>query len=252
MTALKQDFQGRRILVIEDEPHMLDLIVTALATAGFSVSGAASGQDGLRKLRADTPDVIVLDVNLPDLSGYDVLSEIRAQTTVPVIMLTVQNTESDRVRGLELGADDYMGKPFGHRELVSRVKAVLRRTEAPAPVIHDVVAVDDDLTVDFDHRHAVVRGEIVRFRPTEFKLLAQLMRLPGKLQTHDMLLTRVWGPEYRDDVQLLRLYITYLRKKLERDLAHPRYIFNERGVGYRFVDFRNARETVPGKPSAHG
>lgn len=234
---MNQSFQGRHILVVEDEPHVLDLIETTLSGAGFIVSGARTGDEGLRKIRLHPPDAVVLDVNLPDLSGYDVLAEIRKGASVPVIMLTVQNTESDRVRGLELGADDYMGKPFGHRELVSRVKAVLRRAETPAPLPRDVVRVDDDLTVDVDQRHAVVRGQVTKFRPTEFKLLVQLMRQPGRLQTHDALLSRVWGPEYRDDVQLLRLYINYLRKKLERDPAHPRYITNERGIGYRFVDY---------------
>lgn len=227
--------KARTILVIEDETHMLLLIQTALESGGYSVVGATSGEEGLRKLRAAVPDLVILDVNLPDLSGFDVLREIRERAPVPVIMLTVQNTESDRVRGLELGADDYMGKPFGHRELLSRVKAVLRRTEAPAPLLHQVVEVDDELKVDLDQRHAILRGDVVHLRPTEFKLLAQLLSQPGRLQTHDALLSRVWGPEYRDDTQLLRLYITYLRKKLERDPAHPRYIKNERGLGYRFM-----------------
>lgn len=241
---MNKDLTDRRILVIEDEPHMLDLIQTALETAGFTVRGAVSGEEGLRKLRNDPPDVVILDVNLPDLSGYDVLREIRERASIPVIMLTVQNTESDRVRGLELGADDYMGKPFGHRELISRVKAVLRRTEAPAPLPRDVVIIDDDFSVDLDQRHATVRGEVVRFRPTEFKLLQQLMRQPGRLQTHETLLSRVWGPEYRDDVQLLRLYVNYLRKKLERDPAHPRYILNERGLGYRFIDYARRQDST--------
>ena len=183
------------------------------------------------------PELVLLDVNLPDESGFDVLKAIRSVATLPVIMLTVQNTESDRVRGLELGADDYMGKPFGHRELVSRVKAVLRRTELPAPLARQVVKVDEDLSVDFDKRQAVVQGQVVRLRPTEFKLLHHFMSHPGKLLTHEILLSRVWGPEYRDDTQLLRLYVTYLRKKLERDPSHPRYILNERGMGYRFIEF---------------
>lgn len=234
---MTSDFSGRHVLVIEDEPHVRDLIETTLAGAGFIVSDAVNGEEGLRKIRQHVPDVVLLDVNLPDLSGYDVLAEIRKGAPVPVIMLTVQNSESDRVRGLELGADDYMGKPFGHRELVSRIKAVLRRTEAPAPLRNERIRIDDEITVDVAQRHAVVRGQVVRFRPTEFKLLVQLVGQPGRLQTHDGLLSRVWGPEYRDDTQLLRLYINYLRKKLERDPAHPHYILNERGIGYRFVDY---------------
>ena len=225
------------MLVVEDEPHMLDLIRTTLDAAGFLVSGAASAEEGIRRFREEMPDVVILDVNLPDESGFDVLKNIRAVSTLPVIMLTVQNTESDRVRGLELGADDYMGKPFGHRELVSRVKAVLRRTELPAPLARQVVRIDERLSVDLDKRQAIVEGEVVRLRPTEFKLLHHFLNHPGKVLTHETLLSRVWGPEYRDDTQLLRLYVTYLRKKLETDPAHPRYILNERGMGYRFVEF---------------
>lgn len=230
-------FRDRHILVVEDEPHMLDLVRTTLDAAGFLVSGAATAEEGLRKFREEMPELVLLDVNLPDESGFDVLKEIRAVATLPVIMLTVQDTESDRVRGLELGADDYIGKPFGHRELVSRVKAVLRRTELPAPLARQVVRVDDELSVDLDKRQAIVQGQVVRLRPTEFKLLHHLMSHPGKLLTHETLLSRVWGPEYRDDTQLLRLYVTYLRKKLEKDPAHPRYILNERGMGYRFIEF---------------
>ncbi|HXE71702.1 MAG TPA: response regulator transcription factor [Candidatus Nitrosotenuis sp.] len=228
----------RRILVVEDEPHMLDLIRTTLETAGLVVSGATSGAEGLQRLREELPDLVILDLNLPDMTGLEVLSEMRRSgMQCPVIVLTVQDNPEDRVRGLELGADDYIGKPFDHRELVSRIKAVLRRTEMPAPLARNVVRVDEDLTVDFDRRLALVRGEPVHLRPTEYKLLHHLMNNPGKLLSHEALLSRVWGPEYRDDTQLLRLYINYLRKKLERDPAHPRYIINERGLGYRFLNY---------------
>ena len=216
---------------------MLDLIDTTLDAAGFSVSSAKSGLEGLRRCREEFPELVVLDVNLPDISGFDVLADIRTTSSIPVIMLTVQSSEDDRVRGLELGADDYIGKPFGHRELISRIKAVLRRTEAAAPEARQVVKVDDELSVDFDRRQALVRDEVVHLRPTEFRLLNHLMGHAGRLMTHESLLSRVWGNEYRDDTQLLRLYVTYLRKKLERDPSHPRYILNERGLGYRFVDF---------------
>lgn len=229
----------RRILVVEDEPHMLDLIRLALESAGFLVSGATTGEEAMRRVREELPDLVLLDVNLPDMSGFDVLEDVRAHVQVPVIMLTVQATEDDRVHGLELGADDYIAKPFGHRELISRIKAVLRRTEMASPVPRNQVRVDEDLAVDFDRREAVVRGQPVKLRPTEFKLLHSLMSHPGRILTHESLLSRVWGPEYRDDAQLLRLYINYLRKKLERDPSHPRYIQNERGLGYRFLDFRS-------------
>lgn len=235
MTA--DDFRGRRIVVVEDEPHVLDLIRTTLESAGFVVSGATTGLEGLERIRGELPDLAILDVNLPDLSGFEVLRQVRQADGVPCIMLTVQDDEDARVKGLELGADDYVGKPFGHRELISRIKAVLRRAEAPAPLARNRVQVDERLTVDFDRRLAEVEGEPVHLRPTEYRLLHHLMNHPGRLLSHENLLSRVWGPEYRDDTQLLRLYINYLRKKIEPDPGHPRYIMNERGLGYRFVDY---------------
>lgn len=232
-------FRNRLILIIEDEPRMLDLMRITLEGQGFVVSGATSGQEGLNKLRDEIPDLVILDLNLPDLSGFDVLREIRNTFQIPVIMVTVQANDDDRILGLELGADDYLGKPFNHRELVSRIKAVLRRAEMPAPVSRGIIKVDDYLTVDLDKREAIVGGQTVHLRPTEFKLLYQFINNPGRLLTHEQLLSRVWGAEYRDDTQILRLYVTYLRKKLEPDPNGPRYITNERGLGYRFRDFRN-------------
>lgn len=237
---MANEFKDRRILVIEDEPHMLDLIRITLEGAGFIVSGAMTGAEGQERLREELPDLVVLDLNLPDMSGFEVLRGIRQTVGVPVIMVTVQANDDDRILGLELGADDYMGKPFNHRELVSRIKAVLRRTETPAPVSRGLVEIDDRLQVDLDRREAVVNEERVHLRPTEFKLLHQFINHPGRLLTHETLLSRVWGPEYRDDTQILRLYVTYLRKKLEENPSKPRYIFNERGLGYRFAAYREA------------
>lgn len=231
------NLKNRVVLVIEDEPRMLDMMRVTLETAGFNVSGAKTGQEGLTKLRDEIPDLVVLDLNLPDMSGFDVLRQIRNTLQIPVVMVTVQASDEDRILGLELGADDYLGKPFNHRELISRIKAVLRRSEMPAPVSRGLVPIDDHLSVDLDKREAVVGGQTVHLRPTEFKLLFQFINNPGRILTHEQLLSRVWGPEYRDDSQLLRLYVTYLRKKLEPVLEHPRYIFNERGLGYRFLDY---------------
>ncbi|MDP2727192.1 MAG: response regulator transcription factor, partial [Dehalococcoidia bacterium] len=152
----------------------------------------------------------------------------------------------DKVRGLELGADEYITKPFGHRELVSRIKAVLRRAVMAAPTGKGRTVVDGDLSVDFDKREVLVRGERVRLRPTEYRLLYHLMHSSGKLLSHENLLARVWGREYRDDTQLLRLYITYLRQKIEPDPSHPKYIINERGLGYRFVEFAPQERPVQG------
>ena len=228
----------RRILVVDDEPRMIHFIRLNLEHDGFEVSEAASGSQALAQLRDRIPDLVLLDVMMPDLDGFATLEMIREISTVPVIMLTAKGDEDDRVRGLELGADDYVTKPFSPRELVSRVRAVLRRVEAPGTVAHEVIQVDDRLKLDFDRREIWVEGKLVRLRPTEFKLLYHLVQNAGWVVPHDQLLAKVWGYEYREETHYLRLYINYLRQKLERDPAQPEYILTERGVGYRFVDFR--------------
>jgi len=157
-------------------------------------------------------------------------------------MLTAKGEEDDRVRGLELGADDYVTKPFSPRELVSRVKAVLRRTEMPGQSTSEVIEVDDRLKLDFDRREVWVEGENINLRPTEYRLLYHLVQNAGWVVPHDQLLAKVWGYEYREETHYLRLYINYLRKKLEADPAHPAYILTERGVGYRFVDYRRKQK----------
>jgi DNA-binding response OmpR family regulator len=179
---------------------------------------------------------------MPDLDGFETLRLIREISTVPVIMLTARGEEDDRVRGLELGADDYITKPFSPRELVSRVRAVLRRVEAPSGQTHEMIVVDDRLKMDFDRREIWVDGRLVKLRPTEFKLLYHLVQNAGWVVPHDQLLAKVWGYEYRDETHYLRLYVNYLRQKLERDPSNPEYILTERGVGYRFVDFRRAHD----------
>jgi len=173
------------------------------------------------------------------MDGFETLRRIHQFSQVPVLMLTAKDEEEDRVRGLELGADDYIGKPFSHRELVSRIKAVLRRHYASPPVPQTLVRVDDRLNIDFARREVLVDGKRVNLRPTEYRLLYHLVQNAGYVQTHEMLLTKVWGPEYREESHYLRLYITYLRQKIEEDPANPRYILTERGVGYRFVDFEH-------------
>ncbi len=225
------------VLVVDDEPRIVDLIRMTLEREGYEVYEAEDGFKALSKAREVIPDIVLLDVMMPDMDGFEVLKELRQTSSVPVIILTVKGTEADKVRGLELGADDYVTKPFGHRELVSRIKAVLRRAEMGAPSGKALIVVDDDLSVDFEKREVLVRGERIRLRPTEYRLLHHLMNSPGKLLTHEALLSRVWGREYRDDTQLLRLYVTYLRQKIEADPSHPRYIINERGLGYRFLEF---------------
>jgi DNA-binding response OmpR family regulator len=172
------------------------------------------------------------------MDGFETLEHIREISSVPVIMLTVKAEEEDKVRGLELGADDYVTKPFSPRELSSRIKAVLRRTAMPSSVEKTILKIDDELSIDFNRREVIARGERIKLRPTEYRLLYHLVNNAGWLMTHETLLSKVWGYAYRDDSHLLRLYITYLRQKIEPDPSNPRYIFTERGVGYRFVDFK--------------
>jgi len=208
-----------------------------LELEGFQVITAASGEEAVEKVTRDMPDLVILDVMMPDIDGFEALRRIREISTTPVIMLTVRGDEGDKVRGLDLGADDYITKPFSPKELVSRVRAAVRRTETPSPVPKTEVRIDDGLSIDFSRRRIVVRGKEVHLRPTEFRLLYHLVSNAGQVLTHETLLRRVWGYEYRDEDQYLWLYITYLRRKLEEDPKHPAYIIGERGIGYRFVDF---------------
>ncbi len=230
--------EKKLILVVDDEPRMIKFIRMNLELEGYRVSGATDGFEALKKVREELPDLVLLDVMMPGMDGFETLERIREFSNVPVIMLTVRADEEDKVRGLELGADDYVTKPFSPRELSSRIKAVLRRVEAPMPAEREILKIDDDLSIDFNRREVIVRGKRVKLRPTEYRLLYHLVNNAGWVMTHEMLLSKVWGHEYRDDTHLLRLYITYLRQKIEPDPSHPKYIFTERGVGYRFVDFK--------------
>ncbi len=230
-------FRNRVILVVDDEERMARFIRLNLEQDGFQVVEAYRGLDAIHQLRDAMPDVVVLDVMLPDLDGFEVLKLIREISSVPVIMLTAKGEEDDRVKGLELGADDYVTKPFSPRELVSRVKAVLRRTESTGFVSKDVFNIDDRLKIDFGRREVWVDGELVKLRPTEYRLLYHLVQNAGWVMTYDQLLSKVWGYEYRDEPHYVRLYVNYLRQKIEKDPANPKYILTERGVGYRFVDF---------------
>jgi two-component system KDP operon response regulator KdpE len=172
---------------------------------------------------------------MPNMDGFETLRRIRVASQVPVIMLTAMNEENDRIKGLELGADDYVNKPFNYREVLSRIRAVLRRHYLPAPATVGLITVDDRLTIDFQKREVLINGERVNLRPTEYRLLYHLVQRAGFVVNHNDLLARVWGPEYHDETHYLRLYVTYLRQKIERDPANPVYILTERGVGYRFA-----------------
>lgn len=231
-------YKNRTILVVDDEERMARFIRLNLEQDGFHVVEAHRGMQAIEAVRVEMPDVVVLDVMMPDLDGFEVLKIIRETSSVPVIMLTAKGEEEDRVRGLELGADDYVTKPFSPRELVSRVRAVIRRSDSAGLTTREVIDVDGRLRIDFGRREVWVDGEQVKLRPTEYRLLYHLVQNAGWVMTYDQLLTKVWGYEYRDEPHYVRLYINYLRQKLEKDPADPQYILTERGVGYRFVDYQ--------------
>jgi two-component system KDP operon response regulator KdpE len=231
------ELKDKLILVVDDEPRMVNFMRMNLELEGTRVISAPNGKEAVERVREELPDVVLLDIMMPGMDGFETLRRIRQFSQTPVLILTAKDQEEDRIKGLELGADDYIGKPFSHRELVSRIRAVLRRHYAPPPTTQSSVQVDNRLTIDFARREVLVDGQRVNLRPTEYRLLYHLVQNAGYVMTHEQLLTRVWGPEYRDETHYLRLYITYLRQKIEQDPAHPKYILNERGVGYRFVDF---------------
>jgi DNA-binding response OmpR family regulator len=231
---------SKLILIVDDEARMRRFMQMNLDLEGYRVIEASNGLEAIDRVREDLPDLVLLDVMMPELDGFETLHIIRETSTVPVIMLTVRDDEEDKVRGLELGADDYVTKPFSPRELASRIKAVLRRTEMDSPEGgKSLIKVDDYLQIDFNRRQVFVDGKPIRLRPTEYRLLYHLVQNAGYTLTHQIILSKVWGYEYQDESQYVRLYITYLRQKIEPDPSNPRYILTERGIGYRFVDFED-------------
>ncbi len=235
-----------RILVVDDEKGLVKLIRLNLEHDGFEVFEANNGTQAMDRLRAVLPDLVLLDVMMPDMDGFQVLRMIREVGTTPVIMLTAKGEENDKVRGLELGADDYVTKPFSPRELTSRIRAVLRRGSFSDQTDTGKISVDDRLQIDFDRHEVWVDGALVQLRPTEYRLLYHLVKNAGWVLTHDQILSKVWGYEYEDEPHYVRLYVNYLRKKIEKDPANPRYILTERGVGYRFVDYKRENLTAKG------
>lgn len=219
------------ILIIDDEPQIRRTMRTTLASHGYTVVEALSGEEALEKLREERCDLILLDVNLPGVSGLETCREIRRGSEVPIIMLTVRNSERDKVMALDAGADDYVVKPFGVEELMARIRAALRRTAADETT---PAFTSSELSIDFEKRVVLVQGNSVRLTPKEFELLRQLVAHQGKALPHRRLLQSVWGPDYGDETEYLRVFINQLRKKIEPDPAHPRYIHTEPWVGYRF------------------
>ena len=224
-----------KVLVVDDEPDVRALVASALgyARTDIEVSEAGDGEEALELARKISPDIVVLDLMMPMRDGFSVLEELRRESAVPVIVLTARGLEHDKIRGLELGADDYMVKPFSPRELVARIQAVVRRTAPPAQRPGTIER--GDIRIDLAARKVFRGAEEMRLTPIEFNLLVELASRPGEAVTHEALLTKVWGPEYRTEGHYLKVYVGRLRDKLEAEPASPKLIETVRGVGYRFA-----------------
>ena len=228
---------GARILVVEDEEALADSVRYNLEREGYAVSVATDGRRALERFRAEPPTLVILDLMLPELSGLDVCRMLRSESDVPIIMVTAKDSEADKVTGLELGADDYVTKPFSMRELVSRVRANLRRTLAQAPVVpvQDVLA-GGPVRMDVARHEVTVRDESVALPPKEFELLETFLRRKGRLLTREFLIEEVWGADYFGDTRTLDVHVKRLRRKLEGDPHRPVHLLTVRGLGYKFVD----------------
>ncbi len=226
-----------KVLVIEDDPGIIEVVSLCfqLRWSGTTVISAANGQKGIELVENESPDVVILDIGLPDIDGYQVLKEIRRFADVPVLMLTVRGEDTDIAKGLELGADDYITKPFSHIELIARVQAVLRRSQGLAITDEERPFTSGKLSVDFNRNEVLIDGESIKLTSTERKLLYYLIRNEGRILSHESLLTKVWGDTYVDARDLLRVHIQHLRQKLEDSAESPIIIVTEHGIGYKFI-----------------
>ncbi len=225
---------GARILVVDDEPAIRRAVRIHLARHGFRVDEAETAREGLDRFARNLPDLIVLDLGLPDLDGLDVIREVRTRTNVPILVLSVRDAERDKVAALDAGADDYLAKPFGVEELLARIRVALRHVARPARGTRSVFETGE-LRVDFERRAVTVAGRPAHLTPTEYELLKAFVEQPNKVLTDRMLLQRVWGTEYGSEDHYLHVYVARLRKKLEADPQRPRYLVTEPGVGYRLL-----------------
>ncbi|HEY3083638.1 MAG TPA: response regulator transcription factor [Chloroflexota bacterium] len=226
--------QGARILVVDDEPAILRVVTANLVRHGFQTETAQSGQQALRAYRQHAPDLILLDLGLPDMDGLEVIRAVRAQTSTPIIVLTVRGGEREKVAALDLGADDYLTKPFGLEELLARIRVELRHAARPVSGAEAVFRTGE-LAVDVEHRRVSTGGREVHLTPTEYELLKVFIAHPNKVLTDRMLLQSVWGPGYGDEDNYLHVYVKRLRRKIEADPPAPRYLVTEPGVGYRLI-----------------
>ncbi|HSB70557.1 MAG TPA: response regulator [Candidatus Methylomirabilis sp.] len=227
---------GPVVVIIEDEPQIRRFLRASLATQGFRLVEAVTGEAGLLQAATRQPDIIVLDLGLPDMDGLDVIRRLREWTAVPIIVLSARGQERDKIGALDAGADDYVSKPFGVGELLARMRVALRHTASGAKDAGEPVFSVGELTVDLSHRRVEVAGRQIHLTPIEYRLLTTLIRHAGKVMTHNQLLTEVWGPNQADQAHYLRVYAAQLRRKLEADPAQPRYLLTEPGVGYRLAE----------------
>jgi two-component system KDP operon response regulator KdpE len=224
-----------RVLVVDDEPNIIATLAPLLRRQGYEVASVMTGRAAIEAVERDKPDVIVLDLGLPDINGVDVCSEVRRSSNVPIIVLSARGTEGDKVRALDAGADDYVTKPFGTDELLARVRVALRRTDTVVQSSGEPL-VRGDLTIDRERFRVLRNGMEIRLTPKEFELLNYLAQRPGRVLTHRAILKAIWGPHAADQPEHLRVLIGSLRKKIEPDPASPKYILTEPWVGYRFAD----------------
>jgi two-component system response regulator VicR len=226
-----------KVLVIEDDPGIIEVVSLCfqLRWSGTTVISAANGHKGVELVETESPDVVILDIGLPDMDGYQVLREIRRFSDTPVLMLTVRGEDTDVAKGLELGADDYITKPFSHIELIARVQAVLRRSQGLTVTDEERPFIAGKLSVDFGRNEVMLKGESIKLTSTERKLLYHLIRNEGRILSHESLLSKVWGDNYVDARDLLRVHIQHLRQKLEDNAEAPTIITTEHGIGYKFV-----------------
>lgn len=234
---------NKRILLAEDEEPLRDFIGRNLRARGFEVLEASNGLEAMAMWQRENPHLLILDIMMPRMDGLEVCRRVREHSAVPIIVLTALDAEHDKVTALDLGADDYLTKPFGVEELLARVRAVLRRTQGEAIAPVEGIKKYGYLQIDLTGHVVWLRGSEVRLSPIEFSLLKQLVSNVGKVLTHRMLLQSIWGPEYSGEAEYLRVYINRLRNKLESDPANPRFLITEPGVGYRFVAPQSDRET---------
>jgi len=224
--------EGARILVIDDENEIRRMLQVALSAHGYTLGETTSGKEGLNQVLIFHPDLVILDLGLPDIDGLEVLRRLREWSQVPVIVLTVRDREGDKVSALDGGADDYITKPFSMGELLARIRVAMRHV---AKSEDEPVLVFGDLTLDFAHRVVLLKQQEIKLTPTEYEILKYLALHAGRVVTHSQLLRAVWGPNYQEHTQYLRVYVGQLRRKIEADQARPRFITTEPGVGYRFI-----------------